>query len=285
MDHLEAAERIQAAVVGPGKLSGIEADRSPTGIELRRHLETCSECRSELRAWRLVDAALAEGTPDDLRAPAEARGRILDTVVASGVLRVHAARTQSTVRLVQVEAPAGTGTGAETLDAAHAAGPVSTTSTGLTFRRSSLAAAAVVALFVAGALLGGPLGSAWVNSDTSAELANAIVYTAGVLEKPGHVVAALQTPTGAPGGAVALAPESGDLVVVSGALTPPSDGQRYVCYLERDGQRTEVGSMWFVGTSAYWTGEISNPADAGRPGDRFIVQLEGSPGAALTATF
>ncbi len=284
MEHLEAVERIAAAVVGPDKLSRIEADRSPAGIELRRHLEACSECRAELRAWRLVDLALAEATPDDLRAPAEARGRILDTVVTSGVLRGPAAGMPSTVAPVQADAPAATGIGrqtprltalgdtaskrdrpvsvavpgVETSDASQAVGTVSTTPTGFTIRRSLLAAAVVV-LFVTGALLGGPLGLAPVHDDASAELTKALAYAADVLGQPEHVVASLQTPAGAPGGAVALAPGSGDLVVVSGALAPPSGGQRYVCYFERDGERTAVGSMWFVGTSAYWTGESRTP--------------------------
>ncbi len=311
MEHLEAAERIADAVVGPAKLSRIEADRSLAGIELRRHLEGCSECRTELRAWRLVGLALAEATPDDLRVPAEARGRILDTVVTSGVLRGPAAGMPSTVAPVQADATAATGTGrqtprltalgdtaskrdrpvsvavpgVETSDASQSVGAVSRAPAGFTIRRSLLAAAAVVVLFVTGALLGGPLGLAPVHDDASAELTKALAYAADVLGQPEHVVASLRTPAGAPGGAVAVVPGSGELVVVSGALAPPSGGHRYVCYLERDGGRTAVGSMWFVGTSAYWTGEISGPSDAGRPGDRFIVQLEGSPTAALTGTF
>ena len=271
MEHGEAAELIAAAVVGPGKLGSIDTDPSPSGIELRRHLETCPDCRSELQAWRLVDQALAEATPDDLRAPAEARERILDTVVTSGVLREPAAVRPSTVAMSEADAAA--------------AGRVSRVLTRFTLGRSLLAAAAVVVLLATGALLGGPLGSAPSHDEASAELANALTYAADVLGQPGHVVASLQTPVGTPGGVVALSPDSGELVVFSGALTPPSGGQRYVCYLERDGARTAVGSMWFVGTSAYWTGEVAAAIDAGRPGDRFIVQLEGSSAAALTGTF
>ena len=284
MEHPEAAERIQAAVVGSGKLGGIAVDRSPTGVELRRHLEVCADCRAELQAWRLVDEVLAAATPDDLAAPAEARGRILDAVVASGVIRGRPAPAPTTIdldsadeRVAQPVQPASRPPGASGSRPAGA--------TRWKVGRFLLVAAAVVALFLAGARLGGPWGLTPLDHGPAVKLAEALVFAANVLEDPDHVVAALRTPAGAPGGAVALVPDSGELVALSGALTPPPEGQRYLCYLERDGQRTEVGWMWFAGAAAYWTGAIAEPGDAGRPGDRFIVQLDGSPAPALTGTF
>jgi hypothetical protein len=285
MEHPEAAERIQAALVGSGKLGAIAIDLSPTGIELRRHLEVCSECRAELQAWQLVDQVLAAATPDDLAAPAEARGRILDAVVASGVVRGPAAPAPTTIDLAAqgertVQSPAQ-----PVSRPPGAAGSRPAGATHWRVGRYLLVAAAVVALFLAGARLGGPWGLAPLDQAPAVNLADALVFAANVLDDPGHVVAALRTPAGATGGAVALVPDSGELVAISGALTPPADGQRYVCYLERDGQRTEVGWMWFTGAAAYWTGAIAEPGDAGRPGDRFIVQLDGAPGPALVGTF
>ena len=85
---------------------------------------------------------------------------------------------------------------------------------------------------------------------------------------------------------MAVSPGSGDLVVVSSALTAPPEGVRYVCLLDRNGEQSRVGYMKFDGSLAYWAGPVNDPVDIGLTGDQFIVQLD-SPGSApaLTGTF
>ncbi len=87
MDHAEAFSRLQDAFMAPGKLRSIETDDSAEGLELRHHLGTCEPCRAELRALRLTGLALAAVAPDTMRAPVEARSRVLSAVAATGVAR------------------------------------------------------------------------------------------------------------------------------------------------------------------------------------------------------
>ena len=69
MDHADVLDRLATAFSEPGQLSSIDADQSAEGQELRRHLETCDDCRHELEAWRLTSEVLAVATPDSFRAP------------------------------------------------------------------------------------------------------------------------------------------------------------------------------------------------------------------------
>lgn len=87
MDHAEVLARLEAAVVGPGRLWSIETDDSADGLALREHIASCAECAAEWRAWQTLHAGLAAAAPDDLHAPAEARSRVLAAVVANGVPR------------------------------------------------------------------------------------------------------------------------------------------------------------------------------------------------------
>ncbi len=95
-----------------------------------------------------------------------------------------------------------------------------------------------------------------------------------MLQGQGYSLAQLETPAGAPGGFVAVAPGSGNLVVVSKALVQPPNDARYVCILVRDGQSTQVGYMHFDGDLATWAGPVTDPVDLGLSGDRFVIQLD-----------
>ena len=146
---------------------------------------------------------------------------------------------------------------------------------GLPFRWLALAAAATVLLFVAGALLGGPLGlTPQTDTATVDQLARVVAAAGDVLAEPGHAVAALQTADGSPGGAVLASTTTGELVVMSSVLPPLDNGRRYACLLVRDGTRTKVGYMHFSGDVAYWAGPVKDPADPGQPGDEFVVVPE-----------
>lgn len=171
---------------------------------------------------------------------------------------------------------------------------------GVGFRVFLAVAAAAVFLFALGAALGGPLGltSPQTVRDTTArvELEKVMGRMSDLLQLPGATVAPLTDRNGEPAGAVVLAlPETNLLGVVTRAL-PPLDGDaRYVCILVREDERFEIGYMKFAadalveGDVAYWVGPLSEdvPLNAGLPGDKFRVYVEGDTGGEplLTTTF
>jgi hypothetical protein len=145
-----------------------------------------------------------------------------------------------------------------------------------------------VVLFVAGMLLGRQLVSA--PESPRGDPGRVLAEGATILQGGGFGLARLETPTGEDGGVVVVSPGSGRLAVVSSTLEAPPDGARYVCLLERDGTRSQVGYMRWEPTAsggglAYWAGP-AEPPDLGMPGDVFIVQLD-TPDAqpALTGEF
>ncbi|MFN8620401.1 MAG: zf-HC2 domain-containing protein [Chloroflexota bacterium] len=87
MTHDQAAALIEAAALVPGRLRALVSAETADGEALRAHLAGCAECRGELDAWQAVDEALVAVTPDTVGAPPAARGRILATVLATGVAR------------------------------------------------------------------------------------------------------------------------------------------------------------------------------------------------------
>ncbi len=154
------------------------------------------------------------------------------------------------------------------------------------FRWIALAAAAAVVFFVAGAAFGRPLGLGGGEPVQTSQAPRILAVTAGILERQGYGLAQLHTPDGGPGGFVAVSPGSGQLTVVTRALTAPPAGTRYICLVDRDGVTTPVGYMQFDGDLAFWAGPVDDPVDLGLSGDEFLVQLEtpGSP-PVLSGTF
>jgi hypothetical protein len=70
-----------------------------------------------------------------------------------------------------------------------------------------------------------------------------------------------------------------DLAVMTTALDKPAAGLVYRCWIERNGVRSPVGKMWFVGGLAYWTGSLDNWATISLDdGGRFGVSLEPDTG-------
>jgi hypothetical protein len=173
---------------------------------------------------------------------------------------------------------------------------------GIGFRVFLAVAAAAVFLFVLGAALGGPLGltapASPVAPDTTArvELEKVLGRVSDLLELDGTTRAPLTDQAGLPAGAVLLGPaELNLLAIVSRSLPEPTDGVRYVCLLEREGERYEIGFMRFAGDPdaeghvAYWVGPLdeSVPMDAGAPGDAVLVFREGETNGSplLSTTF
>ncbi len=270
MDHAEVLDRLEATFLEPGGLAALGAEPSEEAAAIREHLRDCSGCAAEHRAWHIAAWAMAQNVPDTLSAPVGARERTLAAVAETGVTRPAGG-------LVPFGAPPVASPSPATLPLAVPASRAATPRPAVL----ALAAAFAAALFLAGAVLGGPLGlvsqdpnSVEVTDTQAAAVASAVHR---VLQQPDHMIVPLVDGAGAAGGSVLFDPASRELVVVSQALEAIPEGSEYGCYLERDGKRTRVGRLKVVGDAAFWMGPMAEPSDAGRSGDRFVVVRDDRP--------
>lgn len=259
MNHAEVLDRLEASLLEPGGVAALDADRSAEAGAIRSHLAACQECAAEHRAWQLADLIMAQNVPDTLAAPAGARERVLSAVALTGAPRPLGGSLGSPV-------PA----------------PMVATSRAATPRPAMLtiAAAFAAALFLAGAVLGGPLGLVSREADTSVADARVAAVAAAVdrvLQSPERRLVQLVDAAGSGAGSVLFDPDSRELVVVSRSLQPLPEGREYVCFLEREGKRIRVGRLRVVGDAAYWMGPLDEPPDAGRSGDLFLVIRDDQP--------
>ncbi|MEA2622042.1 MAG: hypothetical protein QOH61_952 [Chloroflexota bacterium] len=264
MEHAEALERLADAASEPAVLLRIERDGSPELAPLRAHLRGCAECRLELEAWQLTAEALRAASGDTMRAPADARERILSSVAATGVPRGS-------------RPDAADGAAVEPARGSQRA-------TVVPFRRLALAAAAAVVIFVGGALLGGPLGLTSRDDREKTAITAVVRASDRILQQADHREARLLTPDGSAGGVVLIDPASGEIVVTSAALDSAQHAE-YHCYLARDGApETWIGPMRTADGTSYWAGKITAYQDPGRPGDVLLIR-DGEGAPELTATF
>jgi hypothetical protein len=273
MDHAEVLDRLEAAFLTPGGLPALHVDGSDEATSLRAHLATCWECAVEHRAWEVAGFAMDANVPETLRAPSGARERTLAAVATTGVARAASAPMRSPTDLrLSTSAPIEPA-------ALVPPGRVATPRP----RVLAIAAAFAAAIFLAGAVLGGPLGLvSQEGPDTSVADARVAAVASAVdrvLQQPEHMIVALVDAAGVSGGSVLFDPMSRELVVVSQALEAIPEGREYGCFLEREGQRIRVGRLQVVGDAAYWMGPMDAPSDAGRRGDRFVVVRDDRPEA------
>ena len=259
MDHAEVRERLETALLSPGKLQSLDAETVESGEELRAHLSACAACRAELEALRNTAAVLAAAAPDSLRAPSGGAERLLEAVRTTGV-----ARSRAVARAART--PAASRRFADRWFGGTALAPLV----------ASAAALVVVAVGLLGVQL---LQDRDRAAQQARELGRVAALTDQVLRQPDGERVVLVDARGDPAGTLVYSRSSRDLVVVSDALAPPAGGSRYACYLERGGDRTQIGWMRFSQDLAYWGGKMSGPSDAGREGDRFVVVLD-TPGGA-----
>ncbi len=296
MDHPEVREWIADGVATSGGLTAVIANPTPETAAILDHLRGCASCMAEWRAWSVVSLGFAVAAPDELTLRPASRARVLDAVMARHRAAVTPAGSPPGAYAAAAPVPAGRPSVVPGGRSGRTAGMTSAASraarrdpaagrSGTPFRWLALGAAAAALLFVAGAVLGRPLGLGGGEPARTGDASRILAAAADVLQGQGYSLAHLETPDGTPGGFVAVSPGSGRLVVVSKALTEPSGAARYLCYLERDGIRTVVGPMHFDGDLAYWAGQ-STPPDLGLTGDVFLVQLD-TPGSApaLSGTF
>jgi hypothetical protein len=270
MDHDDVLEHLELAAVEPGGLERILAGDTPMAAAVVAHLAGCDRCAEELR--RLSRAApllrdLVRTTP-----PADLRERTLAYVRAHGRERGEGPAREAGGEPVVVAAQPGTVRVAKRSlrDILPWAATI----------------AAVVALVVSGA---GYLA----NRDLTNRLANQAttisalerVQTATIeltADPEGRRVELASTGGGDSIGTLLFSPSTSRLVVVAYDLALPPSGQEYRCWVEIDGQRHDVGRMFFADELAFWVGETPEVRDL-PPGTVFGVSATAIGSSSLEA--
>ena len=250
MDHDDVLEQLELAAVEPGGLDRLIAGDTATAAAVVGHLAGCARCAEELR--RLSRAApmlrdVVRTTP-----PPELRERTLAYIREHGRPRGADAAGASE--------PVAAATAVSTSPAPGGAGRT---------RRIlpwAAAVAAAVALVVSGA--------GYVTNRDLADRLSQQTVSISALETVQRATLELTADTGAR--RVELASTSGDtdtvgtllfspstrkLVVVAYDLSRPPSGQEYRCWVEIDGQRHNVGKMFFADELAFWVGQTPEVAD------------------------
>ena len=267
MDHAEAHERLTDLALEPEGLAALERDSSPDAARLRAHLGSCDECQAEMDSLRWTDAALRDAfaanhegsSPTEVRTPTSLRGWILAAAASL---------------------PDKSGPGAPA-----PAAPVRPPVTRWTWL--ALAAAFVVVIGAGGLILQRAAELEGARAEL-AELGDMAATLDRILADPKHVIVALKTADGTPGGAIAW--NRTEVVVLATTLARPTEGREYRCWVEEGGERWGVGTMSFGGSTAYWAGTLDEWNASFAPGSRFGVSLVppaggGEPLPVLVAEF
>lgn len=274
MDHDDVLEQLELAAVEPGGLDRLVAGDTPAAAAVVSHLAGCERCAEELR--RLSRAApmlrdVVRTTP-----PPELRERTLAYVREHGRPRgtsIGAAPipTMATASVDAVATPL-------------AAGDRDTAGTRTRRILPWVATiAATIALVVSGF-------SYITNRDLADRLARQTASisaletvqreTLSLTGDPAsrRIELASTTGTTETSGTLLFSPVTRRLVVVAYDLARPAAGQEYRCWVEIDGQRHDVGRMFFADELAFWVGETPEVADL-PSGSRFGVSptAVGSP--------
>jgi hypothetical protein len=277
MDHSEVRELLEDAAIEPGGLDRLMAGDTPTASIVAGHLAGCDECAEELERLRrsvgLIQPTVRAVPPPELRA------RTLAYVAALGRPRGGASDVPAIALAPGIAAGSTTGVPAGSAGPA----PVPSLAPAAGRRRdrrlrigwiASLAAALIVAVSGATLVLNAE------HSATSARLFDEIDalgdvarWTLRVDAQPDVRRIQLASATGSDAsGTLVFSPTSTELVIVADHLAPAPAGREYRCWVERDGQRSSIGKMFFGGSLAYWVGDV--PLVAGlAPGARFGVSL------------
>ena len=252
MDHDDVLEQIELAAVEPGGLERLMAGDTPAAAAVVGHLAGCERCAEELRRMSRAAPLLRDvvrTTP-----PADLRGRTLAYVREYGRPRGEEA-------------------------AAPAPAPAAATPQAAEARRRQrvpawLAAAAAAIVLVVGSagFIAGRADVARYDTAVNAlEAVNRATLDISADPESRRVVLA-STDGGSTTGTLLFSPETSKLVVVASDLALPPSGKEYRCWVVVDGQRKNVGKMFFADELAYWVGdtpEVSKIAD----GAQFGVSL------------
>jgi len=251
MDHDDVLEEIELAAVEPGGLARLMAGDTPVAAAVVGHLAGCERCAEELRRMSRAAPLLRDvvrTTP-----PADLRDRTLAYVREYG-------------------RPRGDEAG---VAAGHAA---AATSGAVIPRRRRFpawlaAAAAVIVLLVgsAGFIAGRADVDRYGNAVNALEAVNEATLDISADPESRRVVLA-STDGGSTTGTLLFSPETSKLVVVASDLALPPSGKEYRCWVVVDGQRKNVGKMFFADELAYWVGDTPE-VSAIPDGTQFGVSL------------
>jgi Anti-sigma-K factor rskA len=270
MRHADARELLELAAAEPGGLDRLAAGDTPDSGALAGHLAGCEACREEYgrlhRTARLLRSGLSTLPPPSLR------DRTLARVAAEGRVRTPETADRPR-RTLGVEDP-GARRAAQPIDGRIVVGWV-----------GSLAAAVALAVGLSWALLARPLADELrQNQATANGLARLQSTSVQVDARPDARRVVLGSAVGAVG-TLAFSPSTRELVVVTTGLQQPASGE-YRCWVESNGQPTQLGKMYFVGGIAAWEG-MSDAVAAVPAGAHFGISFVPTAGDAqpvLTGT-
>jgi hypothetical protein len=242
MDHDDVLEQIELAAVEPGGLERLMAGDTPAAAAVVGHLAGCERCAEELR--RISRAApllrdVVRTTP-----PADLRERTLAFVRENG--RPRGEGVTATPAAATPAAPA------RAADAPAATVPR---------RRSRIpawvaAAAAAIVLVVGsvGFIAGRADVDRYGNAVNALEAVNRATLDISA-DPDSRRVVLTSADGGSTTGTLLFSPETSKLVVVASDLALPPSGKEYRCWVVVDGQRKNVGKMFFADELAFWVGD------------------------------
>jgi hypothetical protein len=258
MDHEDVLEQIELAAVEPGGLDRLMAGDTAMAAAVVGHLAGCERCAEERR--RLSRAApllrdVVRTTP-----PADLRDRTLAYVREHGRAR---GEVEQPPRPVSEPAIATTGSRRRRVPAWAAA-----------------AAAAIVLLVGSVAFMAGRADvDRYGNAVTALETVNRA--TLAISADPDSRRVQLASTNGAPtDGTLLYSPSTTRLVVVANDLQTPPSGKEYRCWVVVNGERHNVGRMFFADELAFWVGDTPEVNDL-PDGTTFGVSLADVGGSSL----
>jgi hypothetical protein len=277
MDHQDVLEQLELAAVEPGGLDRLMAGDTPVAAAIAGHLAGCESCAGELerlrRAAPLLREVIRTTPPDDLRE------RTLAFVRAQGVPRGAAAAAAAMADGAPLSIPAAPA-------AAPIAAPVPAVVPAPHRLRTALpwvaaiAAAVVLSVVASAAIIGGRVDEQLASQQRTIQGLEAVTTaTLAITADPAaERVGLTATGTTPASGSLLFSPSTADLVVVASGLDAPPSGQEYRCWVLVDGERVEVGRMYFAEDLAYWVG--TTPVVSTVPaGTTFGVSLTGAGGS------
>ena len=253
MDHDDVLEQLELAAVEPGGLERLVAGDTPSAAAVAAHLAGCERCAEELRrlsraAPLLRDVVRTTPSPD-------LRDRTLAFV------REHGQPRDASIGATPV--PTMGSRAATTAAGGLEAGDTRDRMAGGSRSRRILPWVATIAAAVALAVSGAGLIAYRDLADRMTAQTTAIsalervqLATLELSGEAGSKRVGLASPAGADTtGTLLFSPATTKLVVVAYDLARPPSGQEYRCWVEIDGQRHDVGRMFFADELAFWVGE------------------------------
>ena len=277
MDHEGTREQLELAAVEPGGLERLMAGDTATAQAVAAHLAGCPSCSDELvrlqRAATLIRDVVREQPPADLKE------RTLAAIRTEGVRRPLVAAAGLAAATPVTTSPEPTPLPIE---------PERTVERRASRNRwlgfvGTIAAAVLLSVVTTTGIVNNRVDSELAAQGvTIAALEHVAAATMNVSAEPDAEYVAMKGSDPALDGDLIYSPSTIELVVLADGLVPPPTGQEYRCWVEINGQREPVGTMFFSAHLAYWTGpapELKGVSD----GATFGVSLVDASGKSVDA--